>query len=199
MATAKTETEPTTDPKTQSYIVRERVKATKPGEKDDFSESLVVGLDNFHKKWKFEHLDLDDFYDLIMDYNVQRSKDISVRVATKDDLDKYGDQQKVAELVNRYRFWDDEQERMKNDLRAEIMVWVEANVHTKADLVAFLANNFINTNQLAAIAYGARRKVTLSDAQIDVFAEYVAEKSKGTKYPRTAEAVRDGLYAERKR
>ena len=193
MAKAATkEAEAVTDPKTTTYIVREKQKD------GGYSETLVVGLAAYKKKWKLDHLDEDDFYLTVMEQPAQRIMDIGVRVASPKDLEQFGDQQEVAALVQEHTYWDDKQKDMKNALRARIVEWVSANVTTEEEFTSFLSNNSINTNQFAAIAYGAKGKAMLPDEFIDMFAAYVSEKSKDTKYSRTPSEVKTGFYAPRK-
>ncbi|ROS77947.1 hypothetical protein EDF24_0716 [Curtobacterium sp. PhB130] len=194
MAQTKTkEAEVATDPATTTYIVREKQKD------DSYSETLVVGLAAYKKKWKIDHLDEDDFYIQVMQSSAQAIMDVGIRIATAEDLEKFGDQQEVAKLVQEHTFWDKRQEQLKDELRTKIMEWVNDNVETQDQFVAFLANNSLNTNQFAAIAFGARRTAPVSDEFLDMYAAYVSEKSKGTKYQRTPAEVRTNFYAARKK
>ena len=105
------------------------------------------------------------------------------------------DEVAIMELVNRHSYWDKEQERLKNELRTEIVQWVAENVKTEEDLKAFLSKNNLNTNQLQAIARGARFTAPLSDDFLEMFAAHVSAKSKGTKYERTPKQVITDFYA----
>lgn len=186
----ETKTEKPTDPSATSYIVRERQKD------DTFSETLVVGLESYKKKWKVDHLDREEFYDFVLNPAVQAFGDFGVRIATDEDLEAFGDQVKVAELIKKHTYWDEEQERLKSELRAEIVGWVAENVKTEEQFKSFLANNFLNTNQFHAIARGAKGGNPLPDEFIDMFAAYVSAKSKGTKYERTEDDIRTKFYAK---
>lgn len=194
MAQTKTkEANAATDPRTTTYMVREKQKD------GSYSETLVVGLAAYKKKWKIDHLDEDDFYIQVMESSAQAIMGVGIRVATPEDLEKHGDQQEVAKLVQEHTFWDKRQEQLKDELRTKIMEWVVSNVETEDQFVAFLANNSLNTNQFASIAYGARRTAPVSDEFLAMYADYVSAKSKGTKYERTPATVRNGFYSDRRR
>lgn len=189
LATSTKKQEKSHDPASKGYVVREA------DGKGGYIETFTVGLDAYRNKWlKTDHLSDDDFYAHILSPAVQAFGNFGVREATEADLEKFKDEVGIMELVNKHMFWDAEQERLKNELRAEIIKWVAENVKTKDDLESFLAKNHLNTNQLQAIARGAYPGVQLSDDFIGVFAERVAEKSKKTKYERSAKEVAREFY-----
>ena len=178
------------DPATEKYIVREALPD------GTFVETMVVGLEAYRNKWfKTDHLSDDEFYDYLLNPAVQAAANFGVRVANDEDLEKHKDEVAIMELVNRHSYWDKEQERLKNELRTEIVQWVAENVKTEEDLKAFLSKNNLNTNQFQAIARGARFTAPLSDEFIEMFAGHVSAKSKGTKYERTPKQVITDFYA----
>lgn len=190
MAAADKKQKTPEDQATTKYIVREAL--------DDgtFVESLHVGLEQFQNKWfKTDHLDQDAFYASLLNPAVQAAANFGIRVASAKDLENYKDEVAIMELVHRHSYWDKEQERLKNELRAEIVEWVGENVKTEEQLKAFLGKNNLNTNQFQAIARGARFTAPLPDEFIDMYAAHVSVKSKGTKYERTPSEVATGFYA----
>lgn len=182
------------DPASTSYVIRES------DGNGGYIETFTVGLEAYRNKWiKTDHLSEDEFYAYVLQSSVQHFANFGVRVATEEDLEKFKDEVGIMELVNRHMFWDKEQERLKNELRVEIIKWVAENVETESDLKAFLAKNNLNTNQFQAIARGARPEATLSDSFIEMFAKHVAEKSKKTKYERSAKEVARDFYSSKTR
>lgn len=169
------------------YIVREEQDGARV-------ETLSVGLASYKKKWNASHLSDDDFYDFILQTGVQQMLNIGVRVASEKDLEKYSDQIAIKELVQQHINWDKDELKRKNELRAKIIKWVKENVETEEQLKTFLIQNNINTNQLQAMARGARFEVRLSDEFIEMFAAYVSAKSQATKSARTPAEVSASFY-----
>lgn len=194
MAAQAKKQEAAKDPATEKYVVRE------PLSDGTFVESLHVGLEQFQNKWfNTDHLDQDAFYAYLLNPAVQAAANFGIRVATDKDLETYKDEVAIMELVHRHSYWDKEQERLKNELRTEIIQWVAENVETEEQLKAFLSKNNLNTNQFQAIARGARFTAPLSDDFLEMFAAHVSAKSKGTKYERTPKQVITDFYATKGR
>ncbi|MGO2188041.1 MAG: hypothetical protein ACTH4Y_07315 [Microbacterium gubbeenense] len=178
------------NPATRTYVVEETIDGAT-------LETVTVGLAAYRNKWlKTDHLSDEEFYAHMLNPAVQAFGNFAIRVATDEDLESFKGEVEIMELVNKHTLWATEQERLRDELRTEIMEWVKENVETEQELISFLTKNNINTNQFQAIARGADYSARLSDEFLETYSRYVSAKSQGTKYARTPREVKNAFYAK---
>ncbi|MGO1306602.1 MAG: hypothetical protein ACTMIH_04215, partial [Microbacterium gubbeenense] len=109
------------NPATRTYVVEETIDGAT-------LETVTVGLAAYRNKWlKTDHLSDEEFYAHMLNPAVQAFGNFAIRVATDEDLESFKGEVEIMELVNKHTLWATEQERLRDELRTEIMEWVKEN------------------------------------------------------------------------